>query len=195
MAGPLARRLGKIAVVSGMALAGAIAVGVWFPDAKKLRKPRPDDMVGRDAPGIADEVEAWLGGDEFDLTREKPAAALLLFWHPRDGGKSQPWLASVAKLARDFAPKGLVTAGLCVVDMEDAPTLVAPLRSQYDLPFRIGLDCDGDLHMRYLIDKRKTPYCYLLRPREGEEGKWTVAWGEHPEFLTGEVIQGVLGKK
>lgn len=194
MASGWIRRLGRFAVVAAMVLASAVAVVVWRPKATKLRKPRPDNMVGQPAPRIADDIEEWIQGRELELRKLKGKAVLLFFWHPRDEGKSQPWIPRVVKLAQEFEDKGLVTVGVCVVDREDAQALVQPLISQYEIPFRMALDCDADLHFAYVIDKEKkgTPYCYLLR-RESQ--KWMIAWGSHPEFLTESVIEQALAGK
>jgi hypothetical protein len=188
MASAWVRRAGRAAVAAAMVLASAVAVVVWFPHPKRLRKPRPDQLVGRPAPRVAERVEEWLQGEEFEVRRGPGQATLLLFWHPRDGGKSEPWIAPVVRWAEEFESRGLITLGVCVVDAEDAAELVLPVIRRHEIPFRMALDCDGDLHLDFLIDKKHTPYCYLV------DGSGRIVWGGHPEALDEEDIEGALSR-
>ena len=184
------RRLARGGVVTLMVVVGAAASLLMAPEAERKRRSSPlDDMVGHEAPGIADEVVEWLNGEEVELRRLRGRTVLLVFWHPRDGGKSEAELPNIVRIARKYEPRGLVTIGLCVCD--DA-TDIDPLISTYDIPFRIALDCDADAHQDdekgYLIDKKGTPYCYLV------DGSQRVVWGAPAQFLADRVIEEYLSR-
>jgi hypothetical protein len=188
MAGSWTARLARGAVVAAMVAASAVAIVVWRPEPVEI-DDRPVEIIGAPAPDLADEVESWVQGDELDLQYVRDSAVLLLFWHPRDDGASEPWIDPVVALARRYEDEGLVTVGLCVVGLEDWRQLVRPVIRQHQVPFRMALDCDGDLHIRYLIDRTRTPYCYLLAC---EDDDWTIVWGGHPEVLNESVIEHIL---
>jgi peroxiredoxin len=165
--------------------AGAAGVLVLGPRRKRpagIQATGP--LVGKAAPEIADGVELWVNGKEAELRQLKGKAVLLFFWHPRDeGGKSLAALPHVGKLADSFERKGLVTIGLCVLD---EPKEVEPTLREHGVKFRVGLDCDADVHRSYRIENVKTPYCYLVDTRG------MVAWEGRPDALAESAIEACL---
>jgi len=144
--------------------------------------PPEGPMVGKRAIDLAPEVEFWVNGSELDITTLRNQVVLLYFWHPRDG-KSLATLPAVQKLAAEFADAGLVTVGICVLD---GPADIEPLIREHKIGFRIALDCDADLHVRYRIDKTGTPYCYLVDTHH------VVAWEGPPGSLTARRVAKLL---
>ena len=147
--------------------------------------------MGKPAPEIADKVEFWAGVNEVELAACKgKKAVLLFFWHPKDGGKSLAALPAIAELAREFAGRGLLTVGLCVLTEGSEPdefvAQAEELRRQHNLPFPIGLDCDADAHVAYRVDESGTPWCCLV------DTGGVVVWAGRPGDLTAAVVRRYL---
>lgn len=191
LAGLWLRRLARGALVTAMVLVGAAAVVIMRPETERKRRVSPlDNMVGQKARLVADSVEQWVNGEEVELDRLGDSTVLLVFWHPRDGGRSEAELPNIVRIATKYEPRGLVTIGVCVCD---EPSEVDPLISRHHIPFRVALDCDADLHQHhdkgYLIDRKGTPYCYLI------DADQQVVWGAAAEFLADRVVEEHLPKR
>ena len=155
-------------------------------------KPPSGELVGKRAPKFADDVEEWINGDETDFKALEGQPVMLLFWHPLDEGRSVAALPKVVALANEFESRGLVTLGFCVCDDD---TEIQPLISRFGIPFRIGLDCNGDLHLSaryrgagYRVDNkdRLTPHCFLV------DGQRTVVWAGDAGDLSAAAIEEYL---
>jgi len=155
-------------------------------------KPPSGELVGRRAPKFADDVEEWVNGEETEFDALEGQPVMLLFWHPLDEGRSVAALPNVVELANQFEPRGLVTISFCVCDDD---TEIQPLISRFAIPFRIALDCDGDLHLSaryrgagYRVDnkQRTTPHCFLVN------GERTVVWAGDAADLSAAAIEDYL---
>ena len=179
------RRARYGAIAACLVLATAMAAGAWrLTREKKARVYHPPGPLrGETAPEIIDRVEFWLNGGEVALASLKRKPVLLVFWHPRDGGKSLAALPHVREVSAAFASKGLTTIGFCVLD--EAKDLEPVLR-EHKITFRVGLDCDADLHRQYRIDVVGTPYAYLV------DGKGVVAWDGPPDELDESEVRKLL---
>jgi len=179
------RRARYGALAAGLMLAAAVAAGAWWLTREKRTKVYrpPGPLRGKRAPEIIDRVEFWLNGGEVALASLKKKPVLLVFWHPRDGGKSLAALPHVRDLADAFASKGLTTIGFCVLD---EPKDLEPVLRDHKIAFRVGLDCDADLHKQYRIDVVGTPYAYLV------DGKGVVAWDGPPDELDARDVRKLL---
>jgi hypothetical protein len=162
------------AVVLGAVVAAVLA---WLRTREEEElEPARGPLVGTKAPGVADNVEFWLNGEEVELPQLKGRPVLLVFWHPRDDGKrSLAAIPHIRDLADSYAGRGLVTIGFCVLD---GPEEAEPILAEHGITFLTGLDCDADLHIDYRIDKMGTPYCYLV------DANGAVAWEGPPEQLS-----------
>jgi len=159
----------RLLIGPAIVVAAAVAYKVLWP---RPVAPARGPLVGARAFEIADEVEAWVNGEEIDLADLKGQLVLLYFWHPRDG-KSPETLDHVQSIASRYADDGLVTIGLCVCD---EPSEVQPLIAEHGLTFRVALDSDADVHIdKYRIDKAGTPYCYLIASDR------RICWEGRPE--------------
>ena len=133
-----------VGIGAASALLALVALGCLYLGCEPEGEPATGPMVGKPAPEVADEVEQWVNGHEVDLADLKGKLVLLCFWHPRDG-KSPAALGRVQGFAAQHGGQGLVTIGLCVCD---EPAEVEPLIEEHKLTFRVGLDCDADVHLR-----------------------------------------------
>ena len=168
---------------AGGCLAVVAALGglLWFGRSEKKVARARGPLLGKPAPNLIDHVELWLNGDEVGLAGLKGHPVLLFFWHPRDeAGNSLAALPHVRSLASALASEGLVTIGLCVLD---GPKEAEPVLREHGITFRIGLDCDADLHRAYRIEATGTPYCYLV------DGRGIIAWEGPPEDLTERAVR------